>query len=100
MENKVDINKDKIFERVKTVFRDVLSNEERFSGGSMPEIKWDTDVFDDLGVDSLGTLDLLNALEDEFGVSPNQYEANTKRTIRQTVDYVAELLENQNLKKR
>jgi acyl carrier protein len=81
------------------VFEDVLSNDDRFANGGMPKISLDTDVFDDLGVDSLGTLDLLNALEDEFDVSPNQYEANTKRTVREIVQYVGDLLAAKQLRK-
>jgi len=60
----------------------------------------DTDIYDDLGMDSVESLDFLTALEEEFGVNPDQFEANQKRKVKDIVDYVVELLHKQQEKKR
>lgn len=59
-----------------------------------PSISFDTDLIQDLSIDSVETLDLLNSIEDEFAVSPDLHMANTKRKIGQIVDYIIELQDN------
>ena len=59
-------------------------------------IRMDSDVFTDVGIDSLDSLDLLSAIEDEFQINPDQYAANSKRRIKDIVEYISELLELEN----
>lgn len=43
---------------------------------------------DDLGADSLDTVELVMALEEEFGVEIPDAEAEQIRTVKQAMDYV------------
>lgn len=43
---------------------------------------------DDLGADSLDTVELVMALEEEFGVEIPDSEAEGIRTVKQAIDYV------------
>lgn len=56
-----------------------------------PVITFDTDIINDLSIDSVETLDLLNGIEEAFDVSPDLHVANTKRQVGQIVDYIIEL---------
>ena len=51
---------------------------------------WDTDVFSDIGLDSVDSIDLAYAIEEEFGVSGNMKDGKPRRKITDIVDYVVE----------
>ena len=91
-ENEDQLRKE-VFERLKRVLMDLLRVFHEEAPENQPTIEMDTDVVHDLGVDSIETLDLMNAIEEEFQVSPNLHEANSKRKIHQIVDYIIELNE-------
>ena len=59
----------------------------------IPEIRPKTDIFDELGVDSVEIMDLMGLIEKEFGVSIELEKVSTKRTFDKIVDYVDELLQ-------
>jgi acyl carrier protein len=70
-----------IFEKV----RDIVARELKIE----PEkITLDSSFVDDLGADSLDMVELVMALEDEFGISISDEEAQTIRTIRDAVEYI------------
>ena len=50
----------------------------------------DTNIIDDLGADSLEIVDMLMAIEENFGVTVSDEEAMTLKTVRD----VAELIES------
>ena len=52
---------------------------------------WDTDVFSDIGLDSVDSIDLAYAIEEEFGVSGNMKDGKPRRKLTDIVDYVVEL---------
>ncbi len=56
------------------------------------KIKSEATFEEDLEVDSLGVVELLMALEDNFGVSIPDEEAENIRTVGQAVDLVHEKL--------
>lgn len=85
--------KEEVYDRLKALLTRLLKIMKEVKPEDRPELTWKTDLVDDLGVDSLETLDLMNAIEEEFQVSPNLNEANSKRKIRQVVDYIIELSE-------
>ena len=52
------------------------------------EIKDESKFIEDLGADSLGTYELVMALEEEFGIEIPDEEAEKITTVQQAVDYI------------
>jgi acyl carrier protein len=76
-----------IEQRVKKIVAEQL-------GVNEADIKIDSSFVDDLGADSLDTVELVMALEEEFECEIPDEEAEKITTVQQAVDYV-----NNNLKK-
>jgi acyl carrier protein len=54
------------------------------------EIKLESSFIDDLGADSLDIVELVMAMEEEFGIEiPDDQQDNIK-TVRQAIDYINE----------
>src|SRR3990167_1061045 len=87
-----------VFERLKKVLITMLKIMREKKPENRPKIEWDTDLIDHLGVDSLESIDLMNAIEEEFQVSPSLNEANSKKTVSQIVDYILELEDQKSMK--
>ena len=69
------------FEQVKKVVVEQL-------GVSEAEVKKEASYVDDLGADSLDTVELVMALEEAFGVEIPDEEAEKIKTVGDTVKYV------------
>ncbi len=54
------------------------------------EVKPEAHFIDDLGADSLDTVELVMALEEEFGLEIPDEEAEKITTVKRALDYVAE----------
>lgn len=52
------------------------------------EVKNDSSFVDDLGADSLDTVELVMALEEEFEIEIPDEEAEKITTIQQAIDYI------------
>lgn len=52
------------------------------------EIKMDTNIFEDLGADSLDIVDLLMSLEDLFGITIPDEDAMEIKTVGDMVNYI------------
>ena len=78
---------DNIEQRVKKIVAEQLVVNEA-------DIKTDSSFVDDLGADSLDTVELVMALEEEFECEIPDEEAEKITTVQQAIDYV-----NNNLKK-
>ncbi|GAB1393273.1 acyl carrier protein [Rhodocyclaceae bacterium] len=78
---------DNIEQRVKKIVAEQL-------GVNEADIKIDSSFVDDLGADSLDTVELVMALEEEFECEIPDEEAEKITTVKQAIDYV-----NNNLKK-
>jgi acyl carrier protein len=70
-----------IKERVKKIIAEQL-------GVAEDEIKDESSFVDDLGADSLDTVELVMALEDEFDMEIPDEEAEKITTVRSAIDYV------------
>lgn len=72
-----------IFEKVKTIVVDQLEVDE-------DKVTPDASFANDLGADSLDTVELVMALEEEFGVEIPDEVAETIDTVGKAVDYISE----------
>ena len=52
------------------------------------EVKADASFQDDLGADSLDVVELVMALEEEFGLEISDEDAEKIATVKQAVDYI------------
>ncbi|WP_060507913.1 acyl carrier protein [Pseudomonas sp. NBRC 111124] len=69
-----------IEERVKTIVKEQLGAEE--------PIKDEASFIDDLGADSLDTVELVMALEEEFELEISDDEAEKLTTVKEAIDYI------------
>jgi len=70
-----------VYEKVKNVIVEQL-------GVSEAEISMEASYTDDLGADSLDTVELVMALEEEFGTEIADEEAEKLTTVSKTVEYI------------
>jgi acyl carrier protein len=70
-----------IEDRVKKIVSDQL-------GASIDTIKNDSSFVDDLGADSLDTVELVMALEEEFDLEIADEDAEKISTVNEAVDYI------------
>ena len=68
-------------ERVKAIIVEQL-------GVDADEVTPDASFVEDLGADSLDTVELIMAFEEEFGVEISDDEAEKIRKVRDAVDYI------------
>lgn len=69
------------FEQVRDIMVDALKC-------AADEVTLETNLADDLGVDSLDAMELIMALEDAFEISIPQEEAKGLKTVQQIVELV------------
>ncbi|MGA1862376.1 acyl carrier protein [Deferribacter thermophilus] len=67
--------------RVKKIIAEQLNIEE-------DEIKPESSFVDDLGADSLDTVELIMAFEEEFGMEIPDEEAEKIKTVQDAIDYI------------
>ena len=80
------MDKGEILEKVKKITSEQLGVEE---SQITPEAKF----IDDLGADSLDTVELVMALEEEFDLEISDEEAEKLITVQKVVGYLSEYLE-------
>jgi len=64
-------------------------------GISEDEITPDASFVEDLGADSLDLVELVMALEEEFGKEISDEEAEKIQTVRDAIDYIVEHLQQE-----
>ncbi|MBN1684004.1 MAG: acyl carrier protein [Gammaproteobacteria bacterium] len=72
-----------VADRVKRIIAEQL-------GIKIEEVKDDASFVEDLGADSLDTVELVMALEEEFGTEIPDEEAEKISTVRDAIDYIDE----------
>lgn len=77
----MSLTQEQVFEKVKKVIVDGL-------GVAEDTIKLESSYTDDLGADSLDTVELVMALEEEFGTEIADEEAEQLTTVQKTVDFI------------
>jgi acyl carrier protein len=75
------MDREEILEKVKAVVVDQLNVEE-------PEVTDAASFIDDLGADSLGIVELVMALEEEFGISIPDEDAEGIKTVGDAISYI------------
>ena len=73
---------EEIYDKVKVVIVDQLNVDAN-------DVNAESAFVDDLGADSLDIVELVMALEEEFGTSIPDEEAESIRTVGNAVDYIA-----------
>jgi acyl carrier protein len=68
-------------EKVKRIVVDQLGVDE-------DEVKPEASFVDDLGADSLDVVELVMALEEEFGLEINDEDAEKISTVKQAIEYI------------
>ncbi len=71
------------FEKIKSIITEQLGVDEA-------EVTPDSDFVTDLGADSLDTVELVMALEEEFGIEISDEDAEKIKTVGDVVKYIDE----------
>ncbi len=74
---------DNLIENVKKLIAEQLNV-------NVEDVKEDSSFMEDLGADSLDTVELVMALEEEFGIEIPDEDAEKIRTVGQAVNYIKE----------
>ncbi|MGC8815231.1 MAG: acyl carrier protein [bacterium] len=77
------MSRQEIFEKVKKILIEKLSVNES-------DIKEDSSLVDDLGVDSLDLVELLMKFEEEFKIEISEEESQKILTIKDILDFIEE----------
>ncbi len=76
------MEREEIIEKVKAVIVEQLNVEEE-------DVTEDASFVDDLGADSLDIVELVMALEDKFGISIPDEEAENIKTVGNAVEFIS-----------
>ena len=73
------------FDKIKEIVIDKLGVEE-------PKVNMDAKFIDDLGADSLDTVELIMQFEEEFGIEIPDEDAENLLSVKQAVNYITDKL--------
>ncbi|MGD8537456.1 MAG: acyl carrier protein [Candidatus Aminicenantes bacterium] len=80
------MERDELLKKIKGIVADKLSISE-------DQVTEEASFIDDLGADSLDTVELVMALEDEFDLDIPDEDAEKMTTVGKAIDYVLEVLQ-------
>ena len=72
-----------VFEKVQKIISENLNV-------PLEKVTMDTHLVDDLGADSLDAVDLIMALEEEYGIEVDDEAAQNMKYVRDLVNYIEE----------
>ena len=72
-----------VFEKVQKIISENLNV-------PLEKVTMDTHLVDDLGADSLDAVELIMALEEEYGIEVNDEAAQNMKYVRDLVNYIEE----------
>ena len=75
------MNREEILQRVSDVIRQVLMAEQLV-------VKPESNLADDLGMDSMGAVEFVNTVEDEYKISINEDEMQSIKTVNDAVNMI------------
>lgn len=81
-------DKSQTFLLLKKVIENLLQISRSKDLKDRPQISLETDIYDDLEIDSLEIMDLISAIEKEFHIALETEELATKRKITDMVDFL------------
>jgi acyl carrier protein len=81
------MEREELLKKIKAIVADKLSISE-------DQVTEEASFIDDLGADSLDTVELVMALEDEFDLDIPDEDAEKMTTVGKAIDYVLETLQN------
>jgi acyl carrier protein len=70
-----------VFLRVSDMIREVLM-------AKSLKIEMENNLADDLGMDSMGAVEFVNAVEDEFKIAINETEMQSIKTVNDAIDLI------------
>lgn len=76
------MDKKEILEKLKEILADQLSVDAE-------TVEPDASIMDDLGADSLDVVEMLMAIEDNFGIEIPDTEAPNLKTVNDVIEYIA-----------
>ena len=77
-----------IFDRIVKNVTSILQLGQRGDEGMSSDLSCDTNIFDDLGIDSVELMDLLGLLEREFKTTFNIDKFGHRKTLGDIVDFI------------
>lgn len=83
--------REKVFSRLQQLLNEFLKLKQAANIKDVPEISEKTDLMDDLGVDSIETMDLMGIIEKEFQIKADLKDIMSKRKVSDIVEYILEL---------
>ena len=86
-ENKIR-TQEEVFERLKILIQDLLKVSQDRNSLQLPEITLETDLTDDLGLDSVEMLDLTTAIAEEFKINANVPEMFNIKKVGEIVRFI------------
>lgn len=82
-----------IFRQLKKVIEQILQVARERDLRKKPEVRWETHLINELGVDSLEIMDLAAAVEKEFGITLEVQKFASEGTVRDIVSYILARIE-------